>query len=670
MPKSIDVKLDLRDTADYRLVVPDKHAEVVAGTTAEYVVNVDRVGSYDHDVILEASGTPSGSTPSFSDSEISVGESSVFSIGTTGVTPGTYSLSTINSYEAPEYGSDYDWLLVDNASRLYDWETYCGIPGGIPARTTIYQTFSSGATAAQIQSAITSAMAVYASSGIGQVVYLNAGTYSWGSGTVQWPRGAGVTLRGAGPGQTIITASSTNVMRNSGTAYNHTLGSAIAVSSGYEKGSMAITLASTPSANYIAGNIVAIIEDGSPNKFGTGIGTYARDGLTSGIYDLGTEAATRPFKYLARITSVSGNTVNIACPLPLSFSPSLNIRAYSPNGNGNLSLCGIENLTFSGCPDPVKFYMTDRFWFKDIEFYNCPDGDIGFLQLNTSVQFEIRRCYLHHAPGYPNEVDGMCHGTNYGCCNGLFIDNIGYRTSALVENNGAAATAYLYNYAWDQARAASSIAQAFPTFYGHGPINMMNLYEGNVGFSVCGDGYHGSGCYEMIFRNNLNGLHPAYVQERKTINLPRGAYYYSSVGNILGDSSYTPTAYEASGSYGHEESFVYCLGYPNTGNSSLTPAMPWTPYPGTYPDANVKATLFRHGNYDYYNEEIIWTAGISSHDIPESLVYSSKPSFFGSLTWPAIGPDLGTMVNPIPAKSRWDAYVISSDLDDLFTDQA
>ena len=101
MPKSIDVKLDLRDTADYRLVVPDKHVEVVAGTTAEYVVNIDRLGSYLPDVILESSGTPSGSTPSFTDNEISVGESSVFSIDTTGVTPGTYSLSTINSYEAP-----------------------------------------------------------------------------------------------------------------------------------------------------------------------------------------------------------------------------------------------------------------------------------------------------------------------------------------------------------------------------------------------------------------------------------------------------------------------------------------------------------------------------------------------------------------------------------------
>jgi hypothetical protein len=92
----------------------------------------------------------------------------------------------------------------------------------------------------------------------------------------------------------------------------------------------------------------------------------------------------------------------------------------------------------------------------------------------------------------------------------------------------------------------------------------------------------------------------------------------------------------------------------------------FTPPGGTYPDSNVLATLLRHGNYDYYNNAAVWDAGITNHALPSSLFYDSKPAYFGSLAWPAIGPDVAGLVDDIPAKARWDAYGLSSDLDDLF----
>jgi hypothetical protein len=197
---------------------------------------------------------------------------------------------------------------------------------------------------------------------------------------------------------------------------------------------------------------------------------------------------------------------------------------------------------------------------------------------------------------------------------------------------------------------------------------MMNLFEGNIFDTFMNDGYHGSGSHEVVFRNNINGLHPLYTQERKIINLPRGSYYHSVVGNVLGDSSWNPTAYVASGSYGHTESFIYCLGYPNSGNSSLTPATPWSAHPNVYPDAAVASTLLRHGNYDYYHRDVVWDSAITSREIPASLYYSSKPAFFGSLQWPPIGPDVSGLVMNTPARARWNAYLTSGNLDDLFRD--
>src|SRR5687768_1053918 len=63
--------------------------------------------------------------------------------------------------------------VVPDAGRP-DWSK-SGVPGGIPQRGTIYTTLNPGATSTQIQSAINSCPA-------GQVVFLNAGTYSLSGG--------------------------------------------------------------------------------------------------------------------------------------------------------------------------------------------------------------------------------------------------------------------------------------------------------------------------------------------------------------------------------------------------------------------------------------------------------------------------------------------------------
>ena len=83
------------------------------------------------------------------------------------------------------------------SNRRIDW-TYTGVPGGIPNRTTICATFSPGATAAAITSAINACN--------NGVVFLNAGTYTAASlgGTIQVYK-SNVTLRGAGADQTILT---------------------------------------------------------------------------------------------------------------------------------------------------------------------------------------------------------------------------------------------------------------------------------------------------------------------------------------------------------------------------------------------------------------------------------------------------------------------------------
>src|SRR5207249_6587087 len=87
------------------------------------------------------------------------------------------------------------WSGILDPSRAIDWSN-AGIPGGIPNRTSICATLSPGATSSQINNAIASCPA-------GQVVFLNAGTYNIAGG-INFAGHSNVTLRGAGPTQTIL----------------------------------------------------------------------------------------------------------------------------------------------------------------------------------------------------------------------------------------------------------------------------------------------------------------------------------------------------------------------------------------------------------------------------------------------------------------------------------
>jgi hypothetical protein len=424
---------------------------------------------------------------------------------------------------------------------------------------------------------------------------------------------------------------------------------------------MSIVLSSAPSSYFVAGRLVAITESSSPNKFGAGIGDYARSGLSSAAPSLDGQ---RCFRYVSRITSVVGNTVNFATPIPVSFTASLSPRAYPLNGSGVLSQFGLEDMTFYGCADPILYYTSDRCWFLRLEFSNSPGCDQGHIVLHNGFQAEVRRCYIHDVTSYPATEEGVGIGIGYGTCNGLFVDNISSQTSSQFMIYGSAANAILYNYARECTRGTTPVVM--PGLQYHGGQGLMNLMEGNIWPGICDDGYHGSASHDTIFRNHLNGLHSTRSNDRRVVNLCRGTYYNNVVGNVIGDASWDPTGYEGAGAFAHTDSFMYVLGYPNSGNTSMTPETTWSTHPNVYPDGAVKSTLLRHGNYDYYHKDVVWDSEISSRALGASLFYSSKPAYFGSLQWPPIGPDVSGLVSDTPARARWKAYTASKHIVDLF----
>jgi hypothetical protein len=233
----------------------------------------------------------------------------------------------------------------------------------------------------------------------------------------------------------------------------------------------------------------------------------------------------------------------------------------------------------------------------------------------------------------------------------------GYNSSAKTENNifnkdfpaielnNSSSGFYIgYNYSYGTPSQSGTNMVTWTFDDGHAPFNIMNLYEGNIGEMWGMDGYFGGSGYGTVLRNYFTGFNPNYGVAGEAVQLLRLAYNYNLVGNVLGSTNQMrlrgwlrikPTAYTGCSMYGSGTTSIYRLGYPNSGNCSLTPYDNFTPT-GGYPDPKVTATLLRWGNYDYFNKATRFVtseipAGVTvptDQVIPKSYAYASRPAWW------------------------------------------
>ena len=214
---------------------------------------------------------------------------------------------------------------------------------------------------------------------MGQVVYLSAGTYNLGSTRLN-PK-SGVTVRGAGRARQSSTAAQQNLFRYDGNPFigilRYNSGQRIHGWLDFDClvfSSVVLLCGRPPYSNH---------REFEPEQVRYGHRRLCPGRLTSAAPSLD---AQRCFRYISRITSVVGNTVTFATPIPVSFSASLNPKAYAQNGSYLLTQFGIENMTFYGCADPILYYASDRCWFLRLEFSNCPSCDLGHIQMHDGFQ--------------------------------------------------------------------------------------------------------------------------------------------------------------------------------------------------------------------------------------------------------------------------------------------
>jgi hypothetical protein len=530
-------------------------------------------------------------------------------------------------------------------SRRIDW-SQAGISGGIPNRTSICAKLDPGATAAQISNAIAHCPSERA-------VFLNAGTYNL-TGGINFSGRSNVTLRGAGPDQTFLVfgngasvgceiqtssiclaGSSRSWVGNSGKVYNWT--------AGYAQGTKQIALNSV--SGLVVGQILILdqLNDtmDTGNVFVNDTRRYGQEGGSPGR----TGPPDRNQQQFVKVTAIKGNVVTISTPVYMPNWRSTQIpQAWSPGvvGQDVSTMIGVEALTVDSTNDRsstasnIEFGNCYQCWVKNIKSLNANRNHIWLYQ---SARIEVRDSYFYGTKNAASESYGV---ESFMSSDDLVINNIFQHITApwMIGNN--AGSVFAYNFGTDDYYSAAAWMEQSGWIHDAG-VGMV-LFEGNEGNGLILDDIHGSSGFVTLFRNQFTGTEPHKTQHTNPFENMAYDRYQNVIGNVLGTPGYHKTYQDVTPSGSNADTSIYLLGW--SGNRGTTLG-------GVANDPLVATTLMRWGNYDTVTGTVRFVSsevpsGLSlcanpvpsTQTLPASFFLFAKPSWWGTMPWPAIGPDV------------------------------
>lgn len=530
--------------------------------------------------------------------------------------------------------------------RIGDWTGNVGVSGGIPVSSnmSIFTNLSAGVSAAVINSVIQACPS-------NQVVQLSSGDYNLSSQVLL--NKSGVVLRGVGTNTVLnFTAGSVNIYGGGWYAAlrsdNYNGGAETTWTAGYDKGTTDITLGSV--SGLTVGNILVL--DALPDNFW--VRTYGYEGNQQSGRDL-----SRAHSQMCEVVAINGSVVTISPALqsPI-WSTQSSHQAYWIGASQWITRCGVENMTINGSNSfgsgafyaNVNMETARECWVRGIvSTYGYWSGVATY----GAFRCEVRHNYFFGTQGAGTQSYGV---TAAYCWGGLIEDNVMEKIVApLVTSDNCMFTVVAYNYTTNNYYAAANNF-LMASFQPHAAHGYMNLFEGNHGNKITLDFIHGSGSHMTMFRNRLTGYELFSYPSGPTANnlqviqvdLTNAAM--SAVGNILGTDGIYST-YQSVATNEQAEPVIYDIGVENDAYGKN-----W----GN--DTNTFNTFYRHMDFDFATDSIVYNATNADVTLPASLYHTSKPAWFGFLGWGAYNPSNTTAagISPtnIPAGYR---HVFGSD---------
>lgn len=510
------------------------------------------------------------------------------------------------------------------------------------------------------------------SCGTSHYVLLGPGTFLLSSSSpIQIP--SSCVLRGSGTSgsnQTIINITS-NIQDGTvrlGSMGDPSLSNDVVISSGATSGSNKIVLSTVPSTT-VAGNLMVITELNDTSYVSY---PYTKSPGASPPYGTPSEGAggcdycdwiwggTRFRSQIVKITNVSGSTVTFTPPLYTDYTLTPHALPYVPTYHSGLeNIYFTENNTHTNRNSPVGFGQTEHSWITGCEFYFM-DGDYVkfYWTYGSLLAFNYMDDGDNHGPGSDNQA--ITVGAHSSA--NQIVSNIGVRMeNTVLYNTGSSGNVFAYNYSTGNYAQPTTVTAGFES---HSTHEQFNLLEGNIAPQNWLDVGHGSTSQQTDFRNWWQGtsLYCGGANTKATVvcSSPQWttdtavAFRDDSISNytnVIGDVVSSPAQMALRGSD------VAVVQWPATKNYNGTQygmAFGYTLQSdsGSNPWDRTAAftTAFIHGVYNVIDGSTTW-AGSTTHTLPASFYLSSKPSWWGSLPWPGIGPDISGGTLPTAASA-------------------
>ena len=545
------------------------------------------------------------------------------------------------------------WAPILHAGQAIDWSD-AGV-GAIPARSTHCANLTPSATLAQINAALASCPG-------GETVYLGAGTYAV-TGTVRVP--SDVTLRGAGANRTILNATGT------GGGDVVTLGSGSVafkpyrVTGGATAGSRAIEVSNASEIEI--GMYLVITEINNPS-YVSSAGSGGNCNWCDGEW---TERGSLARGQIVAVSGINGKTITIS---PGLYSAYANTPIAVPF-TMSASHAGVEDLQVyaNNTGYGANFGMAEcaYCWIKGVES-NFTDGD--HVEVYWGFHDEIRDSYFSnaflHSPGIHDSDIQIALKTSAS----LIENNIIERTHvAVVLEWGAAGNVASYNYTTGEFDSGAVNLDIGGIDF-HGAHPQFNLLEGNVVTEIAEDSVWGTSSHTTVFRNWVVGTNRVCIpmsgrgavdcsgknghygfQAARAIEASYLGTANNYIGNIVGSAQM-----QSMKGYNYPLAQVGSIEYPARRNYDAV-AYGWSfGYGSTSDDGagtgcgggappchhgGTSTSSFLHGNFNNIGGSIAWAPGIT-HELSASFYLIGKPAWWGSMPFPATGPDVNGGIGP------------------------
>lgn len=467
---------------------------------------------------------------------------------------------------------------------------------------------------------------------------------------------ANVTLRGSGSNQTILncTGSGSGCAIEGGGSVSYT--SPLTITAGATAGSTSLTLSST--SGVTVGGYVVVSETNNA-LWVTITGTESPPNCT--WCDGWSTNGTRARGEIHEVTAIASGVVTVFPPLTSAYTNTPTVVTFTAT-----KFAGIENIQFlmnnTGYTNNVYMSECAYCWVTGSEM-NYSDGNP--IEIDWGYRDEIDNNYVSnaftHTPGSTDSDIFLVLKTSWA----LVQNNILERQHVgIILNWGACCNVVAYNYSQGNFDNSSNPSNCAPgtgacalmsAFLHHGAHPQFNLWEGNVGEQLYLDSVWGTSSHDTSFRGWYKGTSrvcaPASFgsNSRATVTTPcnyafqaaRGAQisqlsrYDNFVGDIWGSAEQSaiggPVAVIVAPTTRNYNGNVYnaTFGYGEASDGGGGGGDNSTPF----------TSALIHGVYTVANSTITWSGSLT-HTLPASFYLAAKPSWWGSLPYPATGPDI------------------------------